>query len=52
VLESSSPIIDFYPTKFLRDLNGELKEWMSVPLLPFVDKNRLIKAMREADDNL
>ena len=52
MLDSSSPIIDFYPLKFCSDLNGELKEWMSVTLLPFVDKKRLIKAMREADNNL
>ena len=52
MLDSSSPIVDFYPLKFTCDLNGEVKEWMSVPLLPFVEKDRLKKAMSVADDNL
>jgi 5'-3' exoribonuclease 2 len=51
MMDSKSPIIDFYPIKFRLDINGAAFLWMAVNLLPFIDQDRLIKAMREADQN-
>ncbi len=46
-----SPVIDFYPREFGFDLNGERFESEGVILLPFIDKERLFVAMKEADQN-
>ena len=48
--DSNSPIIDFYPIDFRLDINGARYAWMGVDLLPFIDRQRLLKAMGEADD--
>ena len=34
----SSPVIDFYPTKFDTDLNGKQQDWEAVVLIPFIDE--------------
>lgn len=44
--DESSPIIDFYPTEFVIDLNGKKHAWQGVTLLPFIDEERLLKAMK------
>ena len=49
--EPTSEIIDFYPIDFRLDINGAAYAWMGVNLLPFIDKERLLKAMALADDN-
>jgi 5'-3' exoribonuclease 2 len=36
--DSSSPIIDFYPTDFKCDLNGKKYTWQAVSILPFIDE--------------
>lgn len=46
----SSEIIDFYPTYFRLDINGARHAWMGVNLLPFIDRPRLLKAMKKADE--
>nr|CAB3267808.1 5'-3' exoribonuclease 1 [Phallusia mammillata] len=43
--EETSPIGDFYPVKFNTDWNGKQQDWEAVVLIPFIDENRLIKAM-------
>ncbi|KAK5670299.1 5'-3' exoribonuclease 2 [Batrachochytrium dendrobatidis] len=43
--EPSSNIIDFYPVDFPIDLNGKKYSWQGVALLPFIDENRLLKAI-------
>lgn len=40
-----SQIIDFYPEDFKIDLNGKKFAWQGVALLPFVDEQRLFKAL-------
>jgi len=40
-----SPIIDMYPIDFALDMNGKKYEWMGVVLLPFLDEERLHRAL-------
>jgi 5'-3' exoribonuclease 2 len=47
--DPKSEIIDFYPTNFHIDINGARFAWMGVALLPFIDRERLINAMKKAD---
>lgn len=49
--DPKSEIIDFYPTNFKLDINGARFAWMGVNLLPFIDRHRLVAAMRKADEN-
>ncbi|CAN0278720.1 unnamed protein product [Discosporangium mesarthrocarpum] len=41
-----SPIIDFYPKKVPCDPNGKPMPWLWVVLLPFIDEERLLKALQ------
>lgn len=43
--DPNSSIIDFYPEDFKIDLNGKKFAWMGVALLPFVDEERLLRAV-------
>ncbi|KAJ3315681.1 5'-3' exoribonuclease 2 [Boothiomyces sp. JEL0838] len=43
--DPDSEIIDFYPTEFPIDLNGKKYLWQGVALLPFIDADRLLKAV-------
>ncbi|GAB65670.1 exoribonuclease [Plasmodium cynomolgi strain B] len=47
-----SPIIDFYPKTFKEEENGKKYKYQWVILLPFVDKERIIKHARELNDTL
>ncbi|TIB71087.1 hypothetical protein E3Q23_03942 [Wallemia mellicola] len=50
--EEDSPILDFYPEDFQIDMNGKKMIWQGVALLPFIDENRLTKALSERYDDL
>ncbi|KAK7518312.1 exoribonuclease 2 [Phyllosticta citriasiana] len=43
--DEDSDIVDFYPEDFVVDLNGQKVAWKGVALLPFIDEERLLKAM-------
>jgi 5'-3' exoribonuclease 2 len=43
--ESSSEIIDFYPLDFKVDTKGKRFAWMGEVILPFIDEERLLKAI-------
>lgn len=45
----SSKVIDYYPQDFATDLNGKKQDWEAVVLIPFIDENRLLGAMRECE---
>lgn len=43
MLDSLSPIIDFYPTEFQVDFEGKRNDWEGIVKVPFIDEQRLIK---------
>lgn len=43
--DPESPIADFYPTDFQLDMNGKKQDWEAVVKIPFIDQDRLLKAM-------
>lgn len=50
--DPNSELIDFYPTNFDTDLNGKNQEWEAVVLIPFIEENRLLKALSNIDKEL
>jgi 5'-3' exoribonuclease 2 len=50
--DPDSPIVDFYPEDFIIDLNGKKFEWQGVAILPFIDSDRLLEAMKTKYDEL
>jgi 5'-3' exoribonuclease 1 len=44
--DPSSPILDFYPQEFDLDLNGKKQDWEAVVKIPFIDEERLLRAMK------
>ncbi|KAH8831417.1 exonuclease II [Flagelloscypha sp. PMI_526] len=52
MLEPTSPIIDFYPLEFEQDLNGKKAEWEAIVKIPFIQEDRLLRAMASRDSQL
>ncbi|KAJ1961183.1 exonuclease II Exo2, partial [Dispira parvispora] len=46
MVDTTSPIFDFYPTQFGTDLNGKKQDWEALVLIPFIEEERLVRAMR------
>ncbi|KAI8977920.1 exoribonuclease 1 [Pilobolus umbonatus] len=49
---TTSPIIDFYPTDFDTDMNGKKQEWEAIVKIPFIDEQRLLDAMKSREHRL
>ncbi|XP_053379748.1 5'-3' exoribonuclease 1-like isoform X2 [Mercenaria mercenaria] len=49
MINDTSPVIDFYPLQFDTDLNGKQQDWEAVVLIPFIDENRLLSAIRSVE---
>ena len=47
-----SPIIDFYPRDFELDMNGKKMDWEAVVKIPFIQEDRLLKAMATKEHEL
>lgn len=47
--DPNSPILDFYPKDFEADLNGKKQDWEAIVKIPFIDQERLLKAMGGSD---
>lgn len=50
--DETSPIYDFYPRAFDLDMNGKKQDWEAVVKIPFIDEERLLKAMAARDHRL
>lgn len=47
--DKESPIIDFYPKDIACDPNGKAMPWLWVVLLPFIDQDRLLNALKPTE---
>lgn len=52
MINAKSPIIDFYPKDFKLDLNGKRMKWQAIAILPFIDENRLLNAIKPLENKL
>jgi 5'-3' exonuclease len=52
MLDTNSPIIDYFPSEFVIDLVGKRFAWLGEVLLPFIDDERLLKAMGSYEEDL
>jgi 5'-3' exonuclease len=48
---SDSEIIDMYPNSLKVDMNMQVMAYLGIELLPYIDPERLVKAMANADQN-
>ncbi|KAG0260553.1 hypothetical protein BG011_001826 [Mortierella polycephala] len=46
ITKEGSPIKDFYPNNFDLDMNGKKQDWEAIVKIPFIDQDRLLKAMK------
>ncbi|XP_047471890.1 5'-3' exoribonuclease 1-like isoform X1 [Penaeus chinensis] len=52
MLSENSPLKKFYPETFRTDLNGKLQDWEAVVLIPFIDEEKLLTAMKPCNERL
>ncbi|RZC39325.1 5'-3' exoribonuclease 1 like, partial [Asbolus verrucosus] len=50
--DDNSVIKGYYPEEFQTDLNGKRQEWEAVVLVPFIDENVLLEAMKPCNKEL
>ncbi|KAG0057268.1 5'-3' exoribonuclease 1 [Gryganskiella cystojenkinii] len=49
ITKETSPIKDFYPHDFELDMNGKKQDWEAIVKIPFIDQDRLLKAMKSQE---
>ena len=52
MMDEGSPVADFYPRTFKQDLNGAHALWKAIPLLPFIEQERLRREIERAKPQL
>ncbi|KAH8852491.1 5'-3' exoribonuclease 1 [Schistosoma japonicum] len=52
MISQSSPLAEFFPKEFETDINGKTASWEAVVLIPFVDQEQLINAMKDGNAKL
>lgn len=52
MLDEDSNITDFYPSEFVVDLKGKRFAWLGEVLLPFIEEERLLKAISPCEQLL
>ncbi|XP_063900159.1 5'-3' exoribonuclease 2-like [Zophobas morio] len=52
MLNPDSSIIDYYPTEFRVDMNGKRYAWMGVAILPFIEQEKLLNALKPVYNDL
>lgn len=50
--DPTSPILDFYPQDFDSDLNGKKADWEAIVKIPFIQEDRLLRAMASKENQL
>jgi len=48
--DPNSPLAEFYPLDFKEDPNGKKMTWQWIALLPFIDVQRLVSAIKAVED--
>ncbi len=52
MMDSASPVLDFYPTEFPVDMEGKRADWEGIAKICFVDEERLLEAARSVRPQL
>ncbi|KAJ1615068.1 Rat1 Kar1/Rat1 like 5'-3' exonuclease [Cryptosporidium canis] len=52
MIDANNPLIEFYPSKFKQDPNGNKQRWKWVALLPFIDQKVLLENVKPLEDKM
>lgn len=47
MIDENSELIEYYPKDFETDLNGKKQDWEAVVLIPFIDEQKLLGAIKQ-----
>jgi 5'-3' exonuclease len=47
--DPNSPLREFFPDEFTIDMNGKINPWEGVVLIPFMDQQKLLEAVKSID---